>query len=116
MAWMPVYTGMTTCQESICRIRHDLLALTKRPRDLPSREQKQVVVSRDMGNVIGIASGLTASDRVIESPPDGIAAGDQVRIAGAEGTGNTSTAAAGKCQQPSVKKARRDIRRNKAEL
>jgi RND family efflux transporter MFP subunit len=46
---------------------------------------KPVTISRDLGKVIEIASGITAEDRVIESPPDGIASGDQVRIASASG-------------------------------
>ena len=43
---------------------------------------KTVVIARDLGRVIEIASGLAATDRVIESPPDGIAHGDGVRIIG----------------------------------
>ena len=46
---------------------------------------KPVTISRDLGKEVEIGSGLTADDRVIESPPDGIASGDQVRIAGAPG-------------------------------
>jgi RND family efflux transporter MFP subunit len=42
---------------------------------------KSVAVARDLGNVIEISSGLAAQDRVIDSPPDGISEGDQVRIA-----------------------------------
>lgn len=42
---------------------------------------KNVAVARDNGRAIEIASGLGAEDRVIESPPDGIADGDRVRIA-----------------------------------
>lgn len=42
---------------------------------------KQVTVARDLGSVIELASGLSANDRVIESPPDGIADGDTVRVA-----------------------------------
>jgi hypothetical protein len=45
---------------------------------------KVVTVARDLGSVIEIATGLSADDRVIESPPDGIADGDAVRIAVAE--------------------------------
>jgi RND family efflux transporter MFP subunit len=41
---------------------------------------KTVTISRDLGNEVEIASGLKADDRVIESLPDGIAEGDQVRI------------------------------------
>lgn len=43
---------------------------------------KQVTISRDLGRDVEIASGLAANDRIIESPPDGIASGDEVRIAG----------------------------------
>jgi RND family efflux transporter MFP subunit len=42
---------------------------------------KPVTIARDFGNVIEIASGLAAGDRVIESPPDGIADGDPVHVA-----------------------------------
>ncbi len=45
---------------------------------------KNVTISRDMGSVIEIATGLAADDRVIESPPDGIADGDAVRVASAD--------------------------------
>ena len=47
---------------------------------------KQVRISRDLGKVIEIGSGLTAADRVIDSPPDGIASGDQIRIANTAGS------------------------------
>lgn len=42
---------------------------------------KPVTVARDMGVVIELATGLTATDRVIESPPDGVVDGDVVRVA-----------------------------------
>jgi RND family efflux transporter MFP subunit len=51
---------------------------------------KTVTISRDLGRDVEIASGLSATDRVIASPPDGIAAGDQVRIAGAPGAPKTT--------------------------
>lgn len=44
---------------------------------------KPVTIARDLGKVIELGSGVVASDRVIESPPDGIADGAEVRIAGA---------------------------------
>jgi multidrug efflux pump subunit AcrA (membrane-fusion protein) len=44
---------------------------------------KDVLIARDLGKDIEIGSGLSPQDRVIQSPPDGIASGDQVRIAGA---------------------------------
>jgi RND family efflux transporter MFP subunit len=42
---------------------------------------KAVAISRDYGKTIELASGLSPQDRVIESPPDGVAEGDEVRIA-----------------------------------
>jgi RND family efflux transporter MFP subunit len=42
---------------------------------------KSVTISRDLGKEVEIGSGLDVDDRVIESPPDGIASGDLVRIA-----------------------------------
>jgi multidrug efflux pump subunit AcrA (membrane-fusion protein) len=44
---------------------------------------KPVTIARDLGKVIEISTGLAATDRVIESPPDGIANGAEVRIAAA---------------------------------
>ncbi|HEX3442510.1 MAG TPA: efflux RND transporter periplasmic adaptor subunit [Pseudolabrys sp.] len=43
---------------------------------------KTVTVARDLGRQIELSSGITADDRVIANPPDGIASGDAVRIAG----------------------------------
>jgi membrane fusion protein, multidrug efflux system len=45
---------------------------------------KTVTIARDLGREIELASGLSPEDRVIVAPPDGIADGDQVRIAGAK--------------------------------
>jgi RND family efflux transporter MFP subunit len=42
---------------------------------------KQITIARDLGREVEIGTGLAAEDRVIESPPDGIASGDQVKIA-----------------------------------
>jgi RND family efflux transporter MFP subunit len=44
---------------------------------------KPVTIARDYGSSIELGSGLTASDRVIESPPDGLVDGDRVQIAAA---------------------------------
>ncbi|HEX7466667.1 MAG TPA: efflux RND transporter periplasmic adaptor subunit [Usitatibacter sp.] len=45
---------------------------------------KRVTISRDLGKVIELGSGIAPGDRVIETPPDGIADGDLVRIAKAD--------------------------------
>jgi RND family efflux transporter MFP subunit len=42
---------------------------------------KTITIARDLGKVVEVASGLTADDRVIENPPDGISSGDAVRLA-----------------------------------
>lgn len=41
---------------------------------------KQITIARDLGQIVEIGSGLTAQDRVIESPPDGLANDDAVRV------------------------------------
>jgi RND family efflux transporter MFP subunit len=41
---------------------------------------KPVTVSRDRGDSIELASGVAATDRVIDSPPDGLLEGARVRI------------------------------------
>jgi multidrug efflux pump subunit AcrA (membrane-fusion protein) len=41
---------------------------------------KPVTIARDLGQVVEIGAGLTGDDRVIESPPDGLADGDPVRV------------------------------------
>jgi multidrug efflux pump subunit AcrA (membrane-fusion protein) len=43
---------------------------------------KPVTIARDSGSTIQIRSGLAADDRVIQNPPDGVADGTEVRIAG----------------------------------
>jgi membrane fusion protein, multidrug efflux system len=45
---------------------------------------KTVTIARDLGKEIELGSGISAEDRVIVAPPDGIADGDQVRVAGAK--------------------------------
>ena len=41
---------------------------------------KPITIARDLGQTVEIGSGLTAEDRIIESPPDGVADGDAVRV------------------------------------
>jgi multidrug efflux system membrane fusion protein len=56
---------------------------------------KRVTIGRDLGTTVEIASGLSASDRLIDNPPDSLRPGDQVNIAGAAphgtGTGGHAT-------------------------
>jgi RND family efflux transporter MFP subunit len=56
---------------------------------------REVTITRDLGNTVEIASGIAADDRVVVNPPDGVATGDKVRIAGAPGApGEPETAEA----------------------
>ena len=57
---------------------------------------KRVSIARDLGKVIELAAGIAADDRVIESPPDGIANGDLVRVETAGTAGTAGTSGAGK--------------------
>ena len=41
---------------------------------------KPITISRDLGQVVEIATGLDRDDRVIDSPPDGLSTGDPVRV------------------------------------
>ena len=54
---------------------------------------KTVTIARDLGREIEIATGLAPDDRVIITPLDGIAEGDQVRIAGGGNDGTPRTSA-----------------------
>ena len=42
---------------------------------------KTVTIARDLGRTLEIQSGLSATDNVIENPPDGVGEGDPVKIA-----------------------------------
>jgi membrane fusion protein, multidrug efflux system len=54
---------------------------------------KQVKIARDFGKTIELASGLTPSDRVVDSPPDGLLEGDTVLASGVEAENTASNAA-----------------------
>jgi membrane fusion protein, multidrug efflux system len=43
---------------------------------------KTVTIARDLGRDIELASGISADDRIITAPPDGLADGDAVRVVG----------------------------------
>ena len=61
---------------------------------------KPITIARDLGRELEIASGLTEDDRVIATPPDGIAAGDKVSIAGEPEPAGLPKADAGKPARP----------------
>jgi multidrug efflux pump subunit AcrA (membrane-fusion protein) len=41
---------------------------------------KPITIARDLGQIVEIGTGLAATDRVIDSPPDGLSDGDSVRV------------------------------------
>jgi RND family efflux transporter MFP subunit len=49
---------------------------------------KHVTVGRNLGANVEVLQGLSRSDRVVDSPPDALASGDVVRIAGEPPSGN----------------------------
>jgi len=46
---------------------------------------KQVTIARDLGREIELSGGVTLEDRIINSPPDGMIDGDQVRVVSTKG-------------------------------
>ncbi|MDQ1094493.1 RND family efflux transporter MFP subunit [Xanthomonas sacchari] len=48
---------------------------------------KPVTIARDYGKTVELGSGVAAGDRLIESPPDGLADGDKVRISAPKAEG-----------------------------
>ncbi|RFU48123.1 efflux RND transporter periplasmic adaptor subunit [Paraburkholderia sp. DHOC27] len=55
---------------------------------------KPVTIATDLGTQVEIGTGLDASDRVIDNPPDSIATGDAVRLSDPHATNVASTPAA----------------------
>jgi multidrug efflux pump subunit AcrA (membrane-fusion protein) len=49
-------------------------------------ELKQVQLGRDFGDSVEVTTGLTASDRVIDSPPETLRSGDAVQLSASSGT------------------------------
>jgi hypothetical protein len=54
---------------------------------------KNIQIGRDLGTQVEVVAGLGADDRVIDSPPDWLAQGDQVRVAGGTIAGAASAKA-----------------------
>ena len=52
---------------------------------------KPVTIATDLGTQVEIGSGLDASDRVIDNPPDSIATGDAVRLVSSQATNAPAT-------------------------
>jgi RND family efflux transporter MFP subunit len=48
---------------------------------------RPITVARDLGQAIDVSAGIVPGDKVIDSPPDDLNAGDEVRIAGQDAGG-----------------------------
>jgi RND family efflux transporter MFP subunit len=53
---------------------------------------KVVTIARDFGKTVQLGSGIAAGDRLIESPPDGLADGDTVRVTAPKADGDHAKA------------------------
>jgi len=53
---------------------------------------KTVTIARDLGRDIELASGISADDRIVTTPPDGLTDGDQVRVSNPSKTDKPATA------------------------
>jgi RND family efflux transporter MFP subunit len=51
-------------------------------------ELKPITIGRNLGTEVEVLQGLTPADRLVNSPPDSLATGDKVRIAGSPGAGS----------------------------
>jgi hypothetical protein len=47
---------------------------------------KPLIIGRDLGSTVEIASGLSPADRIIDNPPDSLRQGDAVRVRTGTGT------------------------------
>jgi RND family efflux transporter MFP subunit len=60
---------------------------------------KSIQLGRDFGDSVEVTAGLTPQDRVIDSPPETLQSGDEVKLA--EATSSSSSAPAGAAPLPS---------------
>ncbi len=71
--------GMLTLPSSV--LVFDARGLSVATLDASNHVQfKPVTITRDLGTTVDIASGVSASDRVIDNPPDGLADGAAVQL------------------------------------
>jgi RND family efflux transporter MFP subunit len=59
-------------------------------------EVKPVTILRDLGSVVEISTGLTANDKVIQNPPDGVGTGETVNVIAENASGAAAGAPKGK--------------------
>ena len=74
-------------------------------------ELKPMTLGRNLGTEVEVVKGLTLADRVVNSPPDSLAAGDTVHIAGQPAPGGRATSGnpvmvAGRTWRPNLNRSR----------
>ena len=67
---------------------HGMEVATINPDD--TIQLRPIKLGRNLGTEVEVLSGLTLSDRVVNSPPDSLSTGDKVRIAGATDNGSAA--------------------------
>jgi RND family efflux transporter MFP subunit len=67
---------------------HGMEVATINPDD--TVQLKPIKLGRNLGTEVEVLSGLTLSDRVVNSPPDSLSTGDKVRIPGATDNGSAA--------------------------
>ena len=67
---------------------HGMEVATINPDD--TIQLKPIKLGRNLGTEVEVLSGLTLSDRVVNSPPNSLSTGDKVRVAGTPDSGNAA--------------------------
>jgi len=81
---LPAIAGTVRVPASALITRHDGLSVAVLERG--NRVQlRRINVVRDLGAAVEAASGVAATDQVVDNPPDTLQPGDLVRVAGASG-------------------------------
>jgi RND family efflux transporter MFP subunit len=61
-------------------------------------ELKPITLGRNLGTEVEVLKGLSLTDRVVNSPPDSLSAGDTVRIAGQQSSSGSNKEQSGKTE------------------
>jgi RND family efflux transporter MFP subunit len=65
-------------------------------------ELKPITLGRNLGTEVEVLKGLTLNDRVVNSPPDSLSAGDTVRVAGQQSNAGSHIGQTGKPESDDV--------------
>jgi hypothetical protein len=69
--------------------------------------RKPITLGRNLGTEVEVVKGLTASDRLVNSPPDSLSTGDIVRVVGQQsGGGGGSVGQAGNAEDVAAREGK----------